>query len=93
MGVEHLPGLPKGEWQARKGWERGLSNLTLLSLPCALQDTHQRLEQDAEAAHKAGLAFGVKLVRGAYLDKERSVAQHQGKEDCTQPDYEATSRR
>lgn len=57
-----------------------------------LKDTHQRLEQDAETAHKAGLAFGVKLVRGAYLDKERSMTQLQGKEDCTQPDYEATSR-
>lgn len=57
-----------------------------------LKDTHQRLEQDAETAHKAGLAFGVKLVRGAYLDKERSMTQLQGKQDCTQPDYEATSR-
>ncbi|XP_028643507.1 hydroxyproline dehydrogenase isoform X2 [Grammomys surdaster] len=57
-----------------------------------LKDTHKRLEQDVEAAHKAGLAFGVKLVRGAYLDKERSVSQLQGKEACTQPDYEATSR-
>lgn len=58
-----------------------------------LKDTQERLERDAEAAHEAGLAFGVKLVRGAYLDKERSVAQLHGKEDCTQPDYEATSRR
>ncbi|XP_021496867.1 hydroxyproline dehydrogenase isoform X9 [Meriones unguiculatus] len=57
-----------------------------------LKDTHKRLEWDAEAAHKAGLAFGVKLVRGAYLDKERAVAQLQGTEDYTQPDYEATSR-
>ncbi|XP_062969065.1 hydroxyproline dehydrogenase isoform X3 [Cynocephalus volans] len=55
------------------------------------QDTHERLERDAEAAHKAGLAFGVKLVRGAYLDKERAVARLQGTEDPTQPDYEATS--
>ena len=57
------------------------------------QDTHERLRQAAEAADRAGLAFGVKLVRGAYLDKERQVAQHQGTEDPTQPDYEATSRR
>ncbi|XP_038937824.1 hydroxyproline dehydrogenase isoform X3 [Rattus norvegicus] len=57
-----------------------------------LKDTHERLERDAKAAHEAGLAFGVKLVRGAYLDKERSVTQLHGKEDCTQPDYEATSR-
>ncbi|XP_048224760.1 hydroxyproline dehydrogenase isoform X2 [Perognathus longimembris pacificus] len=57
-----------------------------------LKDTHVRLAQDAEAAHKAGLAFGVKLVRGAYLEKERAVAQLQGTEAPTQPDYEATSR-
>ncbi|KAL0610194.1 Hydroxyproline dehydrogenase [Plecturocebus cupreus] len=57
-----------------------------------LKDTLERLERDAEAAYRAGLAFGVKLVRGAYLDKERAVARLQGTEDPTQPDYEATSR-
>ncbi|XP_042523974.1 hydroxyproline dehydrogenase [Dipodomys spectabilis] len=57
-----------------------------------LKDTHARLAQDAEAAHRAGLAFGVKLVRGAYLEKERAVARLQGTGDLTQPDYEATSR-
>ncbi|XP_019605561.2 hydroxyproline dehydrogenase isoform X2 [Rhinolophus sinicus] len=57
-----------------------------------LKDTYERLRQDAEAADKAGLAFGVKLVRGAYLDKERKAAQLQGTEAPTQPDYEATSR-
>ncbi|KAM6223442.1 hydroxyproline dehydrogenase [Rhynchocyon petersi] len=56
-----------------------------------LKDTHERLKRDAEAADRAGLAFGVKLVRGAYLDKEREVAQIQKTEDPTQPDYEATS--
>uniref|UniRef100_A0A8D2CSV6 Proline dehydrogenase n=1 Tax=Sciurus vulgaris TaxID=55149 RepID=A0A8D2CSV6_SCIVU len=57
-----------------------------------LKDTPERLRRDAEAARRAGLAFGVKLVRGAYLDKERKVFQLQGTEDPTQPDYEATSR-
>ncbi|XP_075393765.1 hydroxyproline dehydrogenase isoform X1 [Tenrec ecaudatus] len=56
-----------------------------------LKDTHERLQQDAEAADKAGLAFGVKLVRGAYLDKERKEAKLQRIEDPTQPDCEATS--
>ncbi|KAG8524410.1 Hydroxyproline dehydrogenase [Galemys pyrenaicus] len=56
-----------------------------------LKDTPERLRRDAEAADRAGLAFGVKLVRGAYLDKERALAQLQGAEDPTQPDYEATS--
>lgn len=45
------------------------------------QDTHERLRRDAEAADRAGLAFGVKLVRGAYLDKEREVARLQGTQD------------
>ncbi|XP_044234752.2 hydroxyproline dehydrogenase isoform X7 [Ursus arctos] len=57
-----------------------------------LKDTHERLRRAAEAADRAGLAFGVKLVRGAYLDKEREVARHHGTEDPTQLDYEATSR-
>ncbi|EHB14050.1 Putative proline dehydrogenase 2 [Heterocephalus glaber] len=57
-----------------------------------LQDTHERLTRDAEDAHRAGLTFGVKLVRGAYLEKERMVARLQGTKDPTQPDYEATSR-
>ena len=57
------------------------------------QDTYERLRRDAEAADRAGLAFGVKLVRGAYLDKERKTARLQGTEDPTQPDYEATSQR
>ncbi|XP_046537200.1 hydroxyproline dehydrogenase isoform X3 [Equus quagga] len=56
-----------------------------------LKDTHERLRRDAEAADRAGLAFGVKLVRGAYLDKEREVARLQGTQDPTQPDYEATN--
>ncbi|XP_023577427.1 hydroxyproline dehydrogenase isoform X2 [Octodon degus] len=57
-----------------------------------LQDTHERLRREAEAARRAGLAFGVKLVRGAYMEKERMVARLQGTEDPTQPDYEATNR-
>lgn len=57
------------------------------------QDTYEQLRRDAEAADRAGLAFGVKLVRGAYLDKEREVARLQGTEDPTQPDYKATSQR
>ncbi|XP_053463217.1 hydroxyproline dehydrogenase isoform X2 [Nycticebus coucang] len=57
-----------------------------------LKNTYERLQRDVEAARRAGLAFGVKLVRGAYLDKERAVARLQGTEDPTQPDYEATNR-
>ncbi|XP_065755488.1 hydroxyproline dehydrogenase isoform X2 [Phocoena phocoena] len=64
---------------------------SLSRLHRVVQDTYERLRRDAEAADRAGLAFGVKLVRGAYLDKEREVARLQGTEDPTQPDYKATS--
>uniref|UniRef100_A0A6I8NIG3 Proline dehydrogenase n=1 Tax=Ornithorhynchus anatinus TaxID=9258 RepID=A0A6I8NIG3_ORNAN len=57
-----------------------------------LQDTPERLGRAAEAAERRGLAFGVKLVRGAYLEKERELARRAGTPDPTQPDYEATSR-
>ncbi|XP_044527140.1 hydroxyproline dehydrogenase isoform X3 [Gracilinanus agilis] len=56
------------------------------------QDTHERLNQAAEAAERGGLAFGVKLVRGAYLETERALAQQSGTADPTQPNYEDTSR-
>ncbi|XP_037373859.1 hydroxyproline dehydrogenase isoform X1 [Talpa occidentalis] len=65
---------------------------SLSRLHRVVQDTPERLRRDAEAADRAGLAFGVKLVRGAYLDKERAVARLQGTADPTQPDYEATCR-
>uniref|UniRef100_A0A8C9PGG6 Proline dehydrogenase n=1 Tax=Spermophilus dauricus TaxID=99837 RepID=A0A8C9PGG6_SPEDA len=67
-------------------------SLLVAALAAYQKDTHERLRCDAEGAHRAGLAFGVKLVRGAYLEKERKVSQLQGTEDPTQPDYEATSR-
>ncbi|KAB0394202.1 hypothetical protein E2I00_015268 [Balaenoptera physalus] len=56
-----------------------------------LQASLSRLHRVVQAADRAGLAFGVKLVRGAYLDKEREVARLQGTEDPTQPDYKATN--
>ncbi|XP_070307929.1 hydroxyproline dehydrogenase isoform X3 [Odocoileus virginianus] len=64
---------------------------SLSRLQRVVQDTYERLRRDAEVADRAGLAFGVKLVRGAYLDKEREMAWLQGTEDPTQPDYEATT--
>lgn len=40
-----------------------------------------------------GLCFGVKLVRGAYMDKEQKLAKERGYPDPVQPDWEATNRR
>lgn len=38
-----------------------------------------------------GVSFGAKVVRGAYLDRERLMAKTGNYPDPTNPDYEATS--
>ena len=41
--------------------------------------------------HGLGCGFGVKLVRGAYLDPERRLATAGNYSDPTNPSYEATT--
>ncbi|KAM9304835.1 hydroxyproline dehydrogenase [Gastrophryne carolinensis] len=57
-----------------------------------LKDTFRALSQDLDTAVAMGLCFGVKLVRGAYMDKERKLAKEKGYPDPVQPDWEATNR-
>ncbi|KAM5153042.1 hydroxyproline dehydrogenase [Mantella aurantiaca] len=59
---------------------------------CYLKDALRSLSQDLDAAVGLGLCFGVKLVRGAYMDKERKLAKTEGNPDPIQPDWEATNR-
>ncbi|XP_068099967.1 hydroxyproline dehydrogenase [Hyperolius riggenbachi] len=59
---------------------------------CYLKDSFKNLSQDLDAAVKLGLCFGVKLVRGAYMNKERKLAKEKGYEDPIQPDWEATNK-
>ncbi|KAM6449629.1 hydroxyproline dehydrogenase [Liasis olivaceus] len=56
-----------------------------------LKDTLERLKQDVTLAEHLGVCFGVKLVRGAYLDKERKLAKEKGYLDPVQPSWEATN--
>jgi len=46
---------------------------------------------DLELSQREGFHFGLKLVRGAYLDQERERAAQLNYTDPTQPSYEATS--
>uniref|UniRef100_A0A670ZEZ8 Proline dehydrogenase n=1 Tax=Pseudonaja textilis TaxID=8673 RepID=A0A670ZEZ8_PSETE len=56
-----------------------------------LKDTVERLKQDVALAERLGVSFGIKLVRGAYLNKERKLAKEKGYPDPIQPSWEATN--
>lgn len=56
---------------------------------------HDRLEflrKSFDWARSKGLKYGIKLVRGAYLEKERERALKNGYTDPTNPNKEATDR-
>ncbi|XP_062993869.1 hydroxyproline dehydrogenase [Elgaria multicarinata webbii] len=56
-----------------------------------LKDTLERMNQDVALTDRLGVCFGVKLVRGAYLEKERKLAREKGYPDPVQPNWEATN--
>ena len=59
--------------------------LTLTTAP-ALAKTPKPTLAQIEAAKKDGIKYGVKLVRGAYMEKERARAQQKGYPSPIQPD-------
>lgn len=44
-----------------------------------------------EVTERLGVCFGAKIVRGAYLDRERQLSVQGNYADPTNPTYEATS--
>jgi len=57
---------------------------------CYLSATLDNIKKDLAVAEAAGCCFGAKIVRGAYLEKERKLALEQGYPDPINPTYEAT---
>ena len=55
-------------------------------------DRLQYLKDSYEKAEKGGYYYGVKFVRGAYMEKERERAHKKGYKDPIQPDKESTDR-
>nr|XP_056720258.1 hydroxyproline dehydrogenase [Euleptes europaea] len=56
-----------------------------------LKGTLKQLSQDVALAERLGVCFGVKLVRGAYLQKELQRAREKGYPDPVHPTWEATN--
>ncbi|KAJ3187523.1 hypothetical protein HDU85_006818 [Gaertneriomyces sp. JEL0708] len=55
-----------------------------------LRDAYDRMVMDVERAERGGYAFGVKIVRGAYMHAERERAHTLGITDPIQPTITAT---
>ncbi|XP_053120291.1 hydroxyproline dehydrogenase [Hemicordylus capensis] len=56
-----------------------------------LKDTQERIKQDVAFTEHLDICFGVKLVRGAYMEKERKLAKEKGYPDPVHPSWEATN--
>ncbi|OWF56650.1 hydroxyproline dehydrogenase-like isoform X2 [Mizuhopecten yessoensis] len=56
-----------------------------------LQGMDDYMKTDMTYIHSHGVGFGTKLVRGAYIDKERRLAREAGYPDPTNPCHQATS--
>ncbi|KJH47488.1 proline dehydrogenase [Dictyocaulus viviparus] len=57
-----------------------------------LRNTLDVMECDMQLARREGWHFGLKLVRGAYMEQERKRAVAVGYPDPINPDFESTSR-
>ncbi|XP_064470810.1 hydroxyproline dehydrogenase-like [Ornithodoros turicata] len=59
---------------------------------CYLKNATQTLQHDITVAKNLGVAFGVKLVRGAYMDSERRRARAMKYEDPVCDSYDSTNK-
>jgi hypothetical protein len=56
-----------------------------------LKDAFDKVNRELQMTRELGVCFGAKVVRGAYLERERQLAKNGNYADPTNPTYEATS--
>jgi proline dehydrogenase len=59
---------------------------------CYLKDSYKRIQMDYERSKRLDYHFAAKLVRGAYIIKERQVAESRGYESPIHETFQDTSR-
>eukprot|EP00058_Branchiostoma_floridae_P003233 XP_002588721.1 hypothetical protein BRAFLDRAFT_100222 [Branchiostoma floridae] len=57
---------------------------------CYLKSAYNSAVEDMALARQLGFCFGIKIVRGAYMEHERAVARQQGYEDPIHSTYDDT---
>lgn len=60
---------------------------------CGYQDSRSLLLDALSLSKNEGFCLGVKLVRGAYMDKERKLAMKEGHQDPIHQSWEDTNDR
>uniref|UniRef100_A0A3Q2UGF0 Proline dehydrogenase n=1 Tax=Fundulus heteroclitus TaxID=8078 RepID=A0A3Q2UGF0_FUNHE len=60
---------------------------------CYLKESRSLLSEALHLSQTEGFCLGVKLVRGAYMDKERKLAEKEGRLDPIHPSWEETNKR
>ena len=58
---------------------------------CKLKNTGSELQIDIDYAKEENIMYGLKMVRGAYLEEERKLARELEYPDPTNPSFEATT--
>ncbi|KAJ0060604.1 hypothetical protein NL108_016579, partial [Boleophthalmus pectinirostris] len=58
---------------------------------CYLKESRSLIQEAISLSKKEGFCLGVKLVRGAYMDKERKLAQKEGRQDPIHNSWENTN--
>ncbi|XP_035997651.1 hydroxyproline dehydrogenase isoform X2 [Fundulus heteroclitus] len=59
---------------------------------CYLKESRSLLSEALHLSQTEGFCLGVKLVRGAYMDKERKLAEKEGRLDPIHPSWEETNK-
>ncbi|KAM4715394.1 hydroxyproline dehydrogenase [Anableps anableps] len=59
---------------------------------CYLKESRSLLLEALHLSQAEGFCLGVKLVRGAYMDKERKLAEKEGRVDPIHPSWEETNK-
>ncbi|VDL70521.1 unnamed protein product [Nippostrongylus brasiliensis] len=85
------PAISKISLEMMKRYNRERGNI-FNTYQAYLRHTLDVMECDMQLARREGWHFGLKLVRGAYMEQERKRAATIGYPDPVNPDFEATTR-